>query len=150
MDYKPWSNFSVFRDIVSSIWVFKKYHFDNNNSNKAKYIRVSRIPFRMSSRHAFVINRLFKHHLMQFKKKIWKFIVKKQCKRAKTIFQPAQGSKWACLADHFQDFTLPKWQMPSNSHMFFDYKLPNFFENGITWSLNTLFLARADRWRPKS
>ena len=71
--------------------------------------RVSRIPSRTSSSHAFFKNRLFKLHLMQFKKKIWKFIVKKQCKRAKTIFQPAQGSKWASLADHFQDFTLPKW-----------------------------------------
>ena len=80
--------------------------------------RVSKIPFRTLSRHAFLINRLFKHHLMQFKKKILKFLVKKQCKRAKTIFQPAQGSKWASLADHFQDFTLPKRQMPSNSHMF--------------------------------
>ena len=81
-------------------------------------IRVSRIPFRTSSRHAFLINRLFKHHLMQFKKKNWKLIFKKQCKRVKTIFQPAQGSKWASLADHFQDFTHPKRQMPSNSHMF--------------------------------
>ena len=80
--------------------------------------RVSKIPFRTLSRHAFLINRLFKHHLMQFKKKNWKLIFKKQCKRAKTIFQPAQGSKWASLADHFQDFTLPKRQMPSNSHMF--------------------------------
>ena len=81
-------------------------------------VRVSRIPFRTSSRHAFLINRLFKHHLMEFKKKNWKLIFKKQCKRAKTIFQPAQGSKWASLADHFQDFTLLRRQMPSNYHMF--------------------------------
>ena len=67
---------------------------------------------------AIAKNRVFRLHVIQFSKKIWKFIVKKQCKRAKTIFQPAQGSKLAGLADHFQDFTLQRRQMPSNSHMF--------------------------------
>ena len=71
-------------------WTNKKYW----NKMYKTYIRVSRIPFRTSSSHAFLINRLFKHNLMQFKKKNWKLIFKKQCKRAKTIFQPAQGSKW--------------------------------------------------------
>ena len=60
MDYKPWSNFSVFRDIVSSIWVFKKYHFDNNNSNKAKYICTSRQNYSVKkiiiNRHTFPSN----------------------------------------------------------------------------------------------
>ena len=44
---------------------------------------------------------LFKHHLVEFMKKNCKVMVKKQCKRAKTIFPPAQGRKWAGLAANF-------------------------------------------------
>ena len=65
------------------------------------YLRVSLTIKKFKTSSSTFTEILLRHHLVEFMKKNCKVMVKKQCKRAKTIFPPAQGRKWAGLAANF-------------------------------------------------